>query len=93
MPPHDATFECNAPDEPDKTGTVSLEARSKRGGGRASIDFDTKRPAAYQVVGGLDDWQMNAAMASSVARASSSSRLNWYSCGSLGVWSGAKSMG
>jgi hypothetical protein len=60
--PADATFEYSAPGEPDKTGTVSLEARSKRGVGRASIDFDTKQPAAYQVVGGLDDWQTNTAV-------------------------------
>ena len=57
-----AEFEYSAPDEPDKTGTVSLEARSKRGIGRVDINFDTKQPAAYQVVGGLDDWQTNTAV-------------------------------
>jgi len=57
--PVDAEFEYGAPDEPNKTGTVSLEARSKRGLGRVDITFDTNQTAAYQVVGGLDDWQTN----------------------------------
>jgi hypothetical protein len=47
----DATFTYTAPDAPDKTGTVSLEARSKRGVAKASIDFDTKR-GAYVASGG-----------------------------------------
>jgi hypothetical protein len=41
---------------------VSLEARSRRGIGRATITLDTSPPAAYQVVGGLDDWQTNTAV-------------------------------
>ena len=60
--PVDAEFEYGAPDEPNKTGTVSLEARSKRGIGRVDINFDTNQTAAYQVVGGLDDWQTNTAV-------------------------------
>ena len=39
----DAQFTYTAPGEKDKTGTVSLEARSKRGIGKATIDFDTKQ--------------------------------------------------
>ncbi len=60
--PVDAEFEYSAPDEPNKTGTVSLESRSKRGVGRVDINFDTNQTAAYQVVGGLDDWQTNTAV-------------------------------
>ncbi|WP_155389123.1 hypothetical protein [Catellatospora paridis] len=48
----DATFTYTAPDAPDKSGTVSLEARSKRGVAKASIDFDTKQ-GAYVASGGL----------------------------------------
>lgn len=43
--PADAEFTYSAPDETDKTGTVSLEARSKRGVGKAEITLDTKRTA------------------------------------------------
>ena len=45
--PVDAEFEYGAPDEPNKTGTVSLEARSKRGIGRVDIKFDTAGPPRY----------------------------------------------
>ncbi len=51
--PADATFTYTAPGEVDKTGTVSLEARSKRGVAKASIDFDTKR-SAYTASGGTE---------------------------------------
>ncbi len=49
----DATFTYTAPDAPDKSGTVSLEARSRRGVAKASIDFDTKR-GAYVASGGTE---------------------------------------
>lgn len=49
----DATFTYTAPDAPDKTGTVSLEARSRRGVAKASIDFDTKK-GAYVASGGTE---------------------------------------
>ena len=49
--PVDAEFEYGAPDEPNKTGTVSLEARSKRGIGRVDIKFDTMQ-TAYAASGG-----------------------------------------
>jgi hypothetical protein len=55
----DATFTYLAPAEKDKTGTVSLEARSKRGVAKASINFDTAAASAYQVVGGLQAWQVD----------------------------------
>jgi hypothetical protein len=57
--PADATFTYTAPGERNKTGTVSLEARSRRGVGKASIDFDTADAHAFHVVGGLEDFQVN----------------------------------
>lgn len=57
--PADANSTYTAPDEMDKTGTVAYESRSRRGVGKASITFSTSKPAAYQVVGGLQDWQVN----------------------------------
>ncbi len=56
--PADAEFTYRAPDETGKGGTVSLEARSKRGVGKATIDFETGG-APYLIVGGLQDWQVN----------------------------------
>ena len=50
--PADATFTYTAPDETNKTGTVSLEARSKRGVAKASIDFDTA--GGYTASGGTE---------------------------------------
>ncbi|HEU5222558.1 MAG TPA: hypothetical protein VFU07_02625 [Candidatus Lumbricidophila sp.] len=47
----DATFSYTAPSEYDKSGTVELEARSKRGVAKASITLDTKR-GAYIASGG-----------------------------------------
>jgi len=60
--PADAEFTYQAPGEKDKTGQVALEARSRRGVAKATIDFDTVQTGAYQVVGGLDDWQTDTAV-------------------------------
>jgi hypothetical protein len=49
--PADATFTYIAPGEKNQTGTVALESRSKRGVGRATIDFDTKQ-SGYTASGG-----------------------------------------
>ena len=57
--PADANSDYTAPDEMDKTGTVAYESRSRRGVGKASVTFSTSKPAAYQVAGGLQDWQVN----------------------------------
>ncbi len=46
----DATFTYVAPGEKDKSASVALEARSKRGVAKASVDFDTK-PGSYKVTG------------------------------------------
>ena len=47
----DAQFTYTAPSEQDKTGTVTLEARSKRGIASATIDFDTTQQG-YTASGG-----------------------------------------
>jgi hypothetical protein len=60
--PADADFTYVAPGEPDSTGGVALEARSRRGVGRASLSFDTSGPQAYRIVGGLEDWQVDQAV-------------------------------
>ena len=49
--PADATFTYVAPDKKNETGTVALEARSRRGVGKATIDFDTKQ-SGYTASGG-----------------------------------------
>lgn len=53
--PADATFIYTAPTEPQKTGTVSLESRSKRGVGKASIRFDTY-PLSFSADGGAAEF-------------------------------------
>ncbi len=50
--PADAEFTYVAPDEQDETGQVSLEARSKRGVGKATIDFDTLAPTPTRLSAG-----------------------------------------
>ena len=57
--PADATFNYLAPDEENKSGTVSLEARSRRGVAKADITLDTSAQNAYVIVGGLQDFQVN----------------------------------
>lgn len=50
-----ASFVYTAPDEPDRNGTVTLVATSRRGIGRATVDLDT-RQSAYAASGGGGDW-------------------------------------
>jgi hypothetical protein len=57
--PADANFVYTAPDQPDEKGTVAFESKSKRGIGKADVTFSTAKPAAYLVVGGLEDWQVS----------------------------------
>jgi hypothetical protein len=51
--PADATFTYVAPDEKDKSATVSLEARSKRGVAKAELAFDTKT-GGYDLNGSVE---------------------------------------
>jgi hypothetical protein len=57
--PADANSNYTAGPEQDQSGTVAYESRSKRGVGKAEVTFNTGAPAAYLVVGGLQDWQVN----------------------------------
>jgi hypothetical protein len=60
--PADAAFVFTAPTEPNQHGTVRLEARSKRGVAKADLTFETRGRASFQIVGGLDDFQVNEAV-------------------------------
>ena len=60
--PADASFVFTAPPEPLNHGTVALEARSKRGVAKASLTFETRGQASFQIVGGLDDFQVDEAV-------------------------------
>jgi hypothetical protein len=50
-----ARFTYTAPSQKDKGGTVSLEARSKRGIAKADVSFDTNS-GAFEASGGLDEF-------------------------------------
>lgn len=47
--PADATFTYVAPDKEDERAMVSLEARSRRGVGKADLDFDTVVERGYSI--------------------------------------------
>lgn len=53
----DAKFTYANPDKRNRKATISFEARSKRGVGRATLEFDTKQVQAYLAKGGLDAFQ------------------------------------
>jgi hypothetical protein len=50
-----ATFTYTAPSDKDDWGTVTFESRSKRGVGKASVFFDTRRNRSYSFTGGGGD--------------------------------------
>lgn len=54
--PADAKYAYAGPDKKNEEATITFEARSKRGVGRATLEFDTKRPQAYTAAGGLDEF-------------------------------------
>ena len=60
--PADASFVYTAHQEENNHGTVKLEARSKRGVAKAELTFETRGRASFQIVGGLDDFQVNEAV-------------------------------
>jgi hypothetical protein len=55
----DARFDYANPDRKDQTASVAFEARSRRGVGRATLDFDTREQRGYRVVGGQNDFKVN----------------------------------
>jgi len=50
----DAQFDYANPEKKDQSATIDFEARSKRGVGKATLEFDTKKPG-YRVTGGGGD--------------------------------------
>jgi hypothetical protein len=52
----DAKYGYAGPSKKDESATVEFEARSKRGVGRATLEFDTKELAAYRIEGGADEF-------------------------------------
>lgn len=50
--PADAKYTYAAPDKKDESASIALEARSRRGVGRATLEFDTKQKRAYHAAGG-----------------------------------------
>ena len=54
--PADAKYSYAGPDKKDESASIEFEARSKRGVGRATLEFDTKQ-GAHRVSGGQNDFQ------------------------------------
>ena len=52
--PADAQFDYQNPEKKDQSATIDFEARSKRGVGKATLEFDTKK-SGYRVTGGGGD--------------------------------------
>ena len=52
----DARFAYVAPEEKEQAASVAFESRSKRGVGRATLEFDTKFAKAYRMEGGADEF-------------------------------------
>lgn len=50
--PADAKYGYAGPDKKDEEASIAFEARSKRGVGRANLEFDTKAVRAYAIQGG-----------------------------------------
>ena len=52
----DAKYAYVGPEEKDKTASIAFESRSKRGVGKATLEFDTKALRAYHMEGGAGDF-------------------------------------
>jgi hypothetical protein len=52
----DGKYAYVGPEEKEKTASIAFEARSKRGVGRATLEFDTRLGRAYQMEGGADEF-------------------------------------
>lgn len=52
----DARYGYAGPDKKNEEASIAFEARSKRGVGRATLEFDTKAVRAYAAEGGLDEF-------------------------------------
>lgn len=56
--PADAKYQYAGPDKKDQVASIAFEARSKRGVGKATLEFDTKA-GAYRIKGGQNDFFAN----------------------------------
>ncbi len=56
--PADAKYQYTGPDRKEQSASVQFEARSKRGVGKATMEFDTKK-GGYHIVGGQNDFKAN----------------------------------
>lgn len=54
--PADAKYGYAGPDKKNEEASIAFEARSKRGVGKATLEFDTRQVRAYAAEGGLDDF-------------------------------------
>ncbi len=61
--PADAKYQYAGPDKKDQTASIAFEARSKRGVGKATLEFDTKK-GGYRIVGGQNDFKADAIVCS-----------------------------
>lgn len=61
--PADAKYQYAGPDKKDQTASIAFEARSKRGVGKATLAFDTKK-GGYHIVGGQNDFKANTTVCS-----------------------------
>ncbi|RZA22406.1 MAG: hypothetical protein EOP93_00270 [Lysobacteraceae bacterium] len=54
--PADAQYGYAGPGKKNESASIAFESRSKRGVGKATLEFDTKASRAYRAEGGLDDF-------------------------------------
>ena len=54
--PADAKYGYAGPDKKNESASIAFESRSRRGVGKATLEFDTKTARAYRAEGGLDDF-------------------------------------
>ena len=52
----DAKYGYTGPEKKDESASISFESRSKRGVGKATLEFDTKALRAYHMEGGAGDF-------------------------------------
>jgi hypothetical protein len=60
----DARYDYANPDKKNEAASITFEARSKRGVGKASLAFDTKENRGWRIVGGQNDFQANTVVCS-----------------------------
>jgi hypothetical protein len=52
----DAKYGYTGPEKKEESASITFESRSKRGVGKATLDFDTKALRAYHMEGGAGDF-------------------------------------